>query len=154
MKEGENFPEFELVQQDEKKVSLEDLKGSPFVVFAYPRADTPGCTKEACSVRDNFSVIKDRGVKIYGISTDKPAKNKKFAEKYNLQYDLLCDPDAKLLTKLGAYGEKNLYGKKSMGTFRYTFISDKEGKIRKVFKKVDTSVHGEEILSALDNLGL
>lgn len=148
------FNEFELQNQDAKMIKSSDLKGTPFILFAYPRALTPGCTKEVCSMRDHYQEILDKGFKVFGISNDKPEKNKKFADKYNLQYDLLCDIDSSFLESIGSYGEKNIYGKTSMGTFRYTFIVDKEYVIRKIFKKVKTDIHAEEILSAIDDLGL
>lgn len=154
MEVGETFNEFELQNQDGNIIKSSDIKGTPFVLFAYPRASTPGCTKEVCSLRDHFQELKDKGFRIFGISNDKPAKNKKFADKYNLQYDLLCDVDSTLLSSIGSYGEKNIYGKTSMGTFRYTFIVDTDFKVRKIFKKVKTDIHGEEILTAIEELGL
>jgi peroxiredoxin Q/BCP len=149
---GSKFPDFELMNHNGKKVVLSDLKGNKFVVFSYPRAMTPGCTKEVCSLRDYFTELKERGVIPLGLSNDKVEKNKRFADKHNLQYDLLCDVDNELLTALGAYGEKKIYGKTSMGTFRYTWIVDEDLTIRKIFKKVKTAEHGEEILAALDEL--
>ncbi|OLS19484.1 MAG: putative peroxiredoxin bcp [Candidatus Heimdallarchaeota archaeon LC_2] len=154
MQVNDTFKEFELLNQDEKIIKSSELKGTPFILFAYPRASTPGCTKEVCSVRDHYQEILDKGFKAFGISNDKPAKNKKFAEKYNLQYDLLCDIDSSFLESIGSYGEKKIYGKTSMGTFRYTFIVDKDYKVRKIFKKVKTDIHAEEILSAIEDLGL
>ncbi|MCY3410269.1 MAG: thioredoxin-dependent thiol peroxidase [Candidatus Heimdallarchaeota archaeon] len=154
MNVGDTFPDFSLLDQDEKQISLKDLKGKKFVLFSYPRALTPGCTNEVCSVRDHFSLLKDRGVIPFGISNDPVSKNKKFALKHDLQYSLLCDEENALLEKLGAYGEKKMYGKTSMGTFRYTWIVDENQKIRKIFKKVQTKIHGEEIIEALDELGL
>lgn len=151
---GDNFPEFELEDQHGKIIKSADLKGKPFVVFAYPRASTPGCTNEVCSVRDHYQEIKERGVLPLGISNDKVAKNKKFSDKHNLQYSLLCDPENKLLTALKAYGEKKLYGKISLGTHRHTWIVGQDYKIKKIFKKVQTKLHGEEILDALNELGM
>ncbi len=149
---GSKFPEFELMNHNGKKVSLTDLKGKKFVVFSYPRAMTPGCTKEVCSLRDYFTELKDRGVIPLGLSNDAVEKNKRFADKHNVQYDLLCDVDNELLSALGAYGEKKNYGKTYMGTFRYTWIVDEDLTIKKIFKKVKTAEHGEEILAALDKL--
>ncbi|MHA1910868.1 MAG: peroxiredoxin [Candidatus Kariarchaeaceae archaeon] len=151
---GDNFPAFKLTDQNGKIITSEELKGGIFVLFSYPRALTPGCTNEVCSIRDAFTVLQERGVTPLGISNDSITKNKKFSDKYELQYSLLSDEDNVLLTKLGAYGEKILYGKKSWGTFRFTWIVDKEFKIVKIFKTVKTKVHGEEILTALDNLNL
>lgn len=154
MEVGDTFPDFKLPNQDDTIVDSENLKGQKFVVFAYPRADTPGCTKESCSVRDHYGEMKERGVIPYGISNDPPKKNKKFAEKFGFQYDLLCDVDATLLTEVGAYGEKKNYGRTYMGTFRYTYIVDETYKVRKIFKKVNTAEHAQEILDALDELGM
>ncbi len=149
---GNKFPDFELMNHKGEKVSLKDMKGKKFVVFSYPRAMTPGCTKEVCSLRDHFTELRERGVIPLGLSNDSVEKNKKFAVKHNVQYDLLCDVDSKLLAALGAYGEKKIYGKTSMGTFRYTWIVDEDLTIKKIFKKVKTAEHGEEILTALDKL--
>ncbi|MHA2100411.1 MAG: peroxiredoxin [Candidatus Kariarchaeaceae archaeon] len=154
MQEGDTFKEFELPNQDDIIVKSSDLSGVPFVLFAYPRALTSGCTKEVCSLRDFHSELTDKGFRIFGISNDKPAKNKKFAEKHNLQYDLLCDVDSSFLGSIGMYGEKKIYGKASMGTFRYTYIVDRDFVVQKIFKKVKTDIHGEEILAAIDELGL
>lgn len=154
MQVDDTFKDFKLLNQNNKIITSLELKGTPFILFAYPRASTPGCTKEVCSMRDHYQEILDMGFKVFGISNDKPEKNKKFAEKYKLQYDLLCDIDSKFLESIGSYGEKNIYGKKSMGTFRYTFIVDKEYKIRKIFKKVKTDIHAEEIIKAIEDLGI
>ncbi|MCH8906179.1 MAG: thioredoxin-dependent thiol peroxidase [Candidatus Heimdallarchaeota archaeon] len=154
MNVGDKFPDFSLPNQDNEIIYSKDLKGTKFVIFAYPRALTSGCTKESCSVRDHYQEMKDRGVTPFGISNDSPAKNKKFAEKHGFQYDLLCDESSELLTKIGAYGKKKIYGKTYTGTFRYTYIVDEEYKLRKIFKKVNTAEHAQEILIALDDLGL
>jgi len=151
---GDTFPQFELENHLGKLVNSKELKGNTFVLFAYPRASTPGCTKEVCSVRDHFEELKSRNVRPFGISNDKPEKNRKFAEKHNLQYELLSDVDSKLLESIGAYGEKKIYGRVSKGTFRYTFIVDGNSIVRKIFKKVKTDVHGQEILDAIDELNL
>ncbi len=151
---GDNFPQFKLSDQNGQVISSKELKGKIFVLFSYPRALTPGCTNEVCSIRDTFTILKKRGVTPLGISNDNIAKNKKFSDKYELQYSLLSDEENTLLTELGAYGVKILYGKKSMGTFRFTWIVDKDFKIVKIFKKVKTKVHGEEILAVLDALNL
>lgn len=154
MEVGDAFPKFELKTQDDETISSDDLKGQAFVLFAYPKALTPGCTKEACSVRDHYKELTDRNVRPLGISNDPPSKNKKFAEKHDLQYTLLSDEDNELLTALDTYGMKKMYGKEYMGTLRKTFIVDTDGKVRKIFNKVKTATHGEEILEALDELGL
>lgn len=152
MEVGDKFPDFNLLTHNEEDISLSDLKGKRFVIFAYPRALTPGCTKEVYSVRDYYEELTNRGIVPLGISNDPPKKNKRFVEKHNLQYDLICDVDNELLTQIGAYGDKKIYGKISKGTFRYTFVIDELGIVRKIFKKVNTAIHGEEILQAFDAL--
>jgi peroxiredoxin Q/BCP len=154
MEEGDQFPDFELSTHNGDIIRYDDLNGKRFVLFAYPRAMTSGCTKEVCSVRDYFQELVDRNITPLGISNDPPSKNKKFAEKHDLQYDLLSDEANDLLTKLGAYGDKKIYGKTVKGTFRFTYIVDENGIIRKKIKKVNTATHGEEILNALDELDL
>ena len=151
---GDKFPEFEVITHKGEKLTRSNLEGKSFVLFSYPRAMTSGCTKEVCSIRDYFTEIKNRGVVPFGISNDSPDKNRKFAEKHNLQYDLISDEDSKLLRELGSYGEKKNYGRTYEGTFRHTFIVDETGIVRKIFKKVKTAEHGEEILTALDDLGM
>lgn len=151
---GNQFPEFALPSHKGKTVTSKDLKGKVFVLFAYPRAMTPGCTKEVCSIRDHFAELKERGVIPLGISNDSVEKNRKFAEKHNIQYELLSDVDNTLLTALDAYGEKKLYGKISTGVKRYTWLVDAEYKLVKLFKKVKTAEHGDEVLAAVDKLGL
>lgn len=152
MEEGDLFPEFELLTHKEEVIKSSELKGTPFVVFAYPRADTPGCIKEACSIRDHYQELKDKGYRIFGISNDPPKKNAKFVEKYSLNYDLLCDTETKLLKELGAFGEKKYAGKSYTGTLRYTYIVDEKFIIRKLFKKVKVAIHGEELLSAISEI--
>ena len=152
--QGETFPEFELLDYNGKTISSKNLRGKKFVLFSYPRALTPGCTNEVCSFRDQFQILKERGIIPFGISNDSISKNKKFADKYNLQYSLLSDEENTLLTKLGAYGEKMMYGKTRMGTFRYTWIVDETFVVRKIFKKVKTKIHAEEIIKELDKLGM
>ncbi|MDH5403107.1 MAG: peroxiredoxin [Candidatus Heimdallarchaeota archaeon] len=151
---GDKFPDFKLKNHKNEEISSSELKGKKYLIFAYPRALTPGCTKEACSVRDYYQELTKRGFIPFGISNDTPDKNMKFVEKHNLQYDLLCDEDSILLSKIGAFGEKNIYGKKTTGTFRYTYIIDNEGVLRKIFKKVNTDMHGEELIKAIDELGI
>ncbi len=154
MNVGDTFPDFELFAHNGEIIKSNDLKGTPIVIFTYPRAMTSGCTKEVCSVRDYFSEIKQKGVIPFGLSNDPIDKNKKFAEKHNIQYLLLSDPESKLLREIGAFGIKKMYGKEYEGTKRQTFIIDKNFKVIKIFKKVKTAIHGEEILNALNELGI
>ncbi len=153
-KEGDDFPEFSLKNQKDEKISKSDLDGQKFILFSYPRALTPGCTKEVCSIRDNFTLLENKGFKIFGISNDPHDKNKKFADKYELQYDLLSDVKAELLEKIGAYGEKQMYGNTYMGTIRKSYIVDEKHKVRKIFNKVKTATHGDELLNEIDQLDL
>jgi thioredoxin-dependent peroxiredoxin len=151
--EGAQFPDFNIKDHDGNEYSYNKLKGKKFVIFAYPKADTPGCTKEACSVRDYFKDIQKKGVEVFGLSIDPPEKNAKFASKYDLSYPLLSDPDKNLIEKLGIWGEKKFRGKTYMGVNRMSFIVDENGKVVKVFEKVKTDTHGQELLDEINNLG-
>jgi peroxiredoxin Q/BCP len=126
---GEKAPEFGLPDADGNTVSLSDYSGRKLIVYFYPAASTPGCTKEACDFRDNLSDLNDAGMEIVGISPDKPAKLAKFRDAEGLTFPLLSDPDREVLTRWGAYGEKTMYGKTVQGVIRSTFVVDEEGKI-------------------------
>ena len=152
--EGDDFPEFRLKNQNDELISKSDLDGQKFILFSYPRALTPGCTKEVCSIKDNYSLLKKKGFKVFGISNDPHGKNKKFADKYELQYDLLSDVEGELLEKIGAYGEKQMYGKTYMGTIRKSYIVDENHKVIKIFNKVKTATHGDELLNEINQLDL
>ena len=149
LKEGDQAPGFEARDQSGTIITLDGMKGKKVILYFYPKDDTPGCTKEACNFRDNYSTLKEKGFEIIGVSPDNDASHQKFTEKYNLPFRLIPDPDKQILNAYGAFGEKNMYGKKSMGVLRSTFVIDEEGKIEKIFKKVDTSSHTEQILTAL-----
>ena len=146
---GSPAPEFSAKNQKGRPVSLSDLRGKKVVLYFYPMDDTPGCTKEACSLRDNFTEIQKRGAVILGVSMDSETSHQQFIDKFSLPFDLLVDSDRKIINAYGAYGEKNFYGKKSEGILRYTFIIAEEGTIQKVFKKVNSAVHGEEVLQCI-----
>jgi thioredoxin-dependent peroxiredoxin len=154
LKEGQKAPELDLPSSEGGRVRLADLKGKTAVVYFYPKDSTPGCTREACSFRDARGLLKKRGVAVLGVSPDSLAAHEKFKEKYALDFPLLSDPDKAVAKKYGAFGEKVLYGKKSMGIIRSTFVIDGAGIVRKVFPKVRVDGHVEEILAALDALGL
>ena len=124
---GQPMPDFSLVNQDGKSVTLRDLRGKKVVLFAFPRADTPGCTTQACGFRDNFANILTRNATVLGISADSPEELKKWQQKEGLQYDLLSDPDHALLESLGAWGEKSMYGKTYMGIIRSHWVFDENG---------------------------
>ena len=151
LKEGEAAPEFNVKDQNGNDVKLSDLRGQRVVLYFYPKDDTPGCTKEACSLRDSFDVFKEKNIKILGVSNDDETSHKKFISKFDLPFDLLADTDKKLVTDYGVYGEKNMYGKKYMGTNRTTFLIDEDGKIAKIMKKVKVAEHADEVLGAFNS---
>ena len=133
---GDNAPAFSLSSQDGKMVSLSDFKGKKVLLYFYPKADTPGCTKQACSVRDAFKELKKLGASAIGISPDKPSKQKKFDDKYDLGFLLLSDSDNKVAKAYGAWGEKSMYGKTYEGIIRSSFVIDGQGKIAQATYKV------------------
>jgi peroxiredoxin Q/BCP len=147
---GDKAPDFELQDDQINTVKLSDYRGKIVVLYFYPRADTPGCTKEACAFRDDYSAYEERGVVILGASPDTVTKQAKFKEKYNLPFPLLADPDHKLAEKYGVWGLKKFMGRESMGVLRTTFLIDEQGKVIEVFEKVRPAEHSAEILSALD----
>src|SRR5690606_39951825 len=132
LKEGDKAPEFSAKNQDGETVKLKDLKGSRVVLYFYPKDDTPGCTKEACSFRDADDVYEKKGIKVLGVSVDDEASHRKFIDKYKLPFDLVADTDKKIVEKYGVWGEKSMYGRKYMGTHRNTFLIDEKGKIVKI----------------------
>jgi len=145
----DKVPDISLEDQDGEEVSLKDFKGKTVVLYFYPRADTPGCTKESCSFRDTYKLIQKTGAVILGASPDTPAAQKKFQEKYHLPFPLLADADKKLCNAFGVIQEKNMYGKKVLGVVRTTFIIGPDGKIVHVFEKVKPEGHSEEVLEYL-----
>jgi peroxiredoxin Q/BCP len=148
LKEGDKAPDFTANDQDGKTVKLSDYKGKRTVLYFYPKDDTPGCTKEACSFRDADDVFNAKGIKVFGVSTDDEKSHQKFISKYQLPFDLLADTDKKIVNDYGVWGEKSMYGKKYMGTNRKTFLIDENGKIAKVFDKVNVAEHADEVLQA------
>jgi peroxiredoxin Q/BCP len=150
--EGDAAPDFTLPDQDGNKIKLTDLKGETVVVYFYPRAETPGCTTQACGIRDRGAEYRELGARVLGISPDEPAALRKFAVNQKLDFTLLSDPDHKVADKYGAWGEKSMYGKKYMGMLRSTFIVDPKGKIARVFPKVQPKKHDGLILKALGEL--
>jgi len=141
--------DIQLHDQNGEEVSLKDLSGSKAVVYFYPKANTPGCTKEACSLRDGYDQLRDLGYKIVGISPDKPKSLTNFIEKQNLNFDLWSDPEHELIKAFGAWGEKKMYRKTYEGLLRTTFLLDEEGKVTHVIPKVKTKEHAEQILELL-----
>jgi peroxiredoxin Q/BCP len=145
----DKVPTFSLEDENGQEVSLKDFKGKTVVLYFYPRADTPGCTKEACSFRDAWKIIQKMGIVVLGVSPDTPKAQKKFQEKYHLPFTLLADADKKLCEAFGVIQEKNMYGKKVMGVVRTTFIIGPDGKITHVFEKVKPEGHAEQVLEYL-----
>lgn len=146
---GKKAPDFSLLNQDEKKISLKDYLGKKVVLYFYPKDDTSGCTKEACNFRDEFPKFTKTNAVILGVSPDSVKSHKKFAEKYNLNFDLLADEEKKVVEKYGVWKEKSMYGRKYMGVERTTFIIDEKGKIKTIFNKVKVDGHNLEVLEAL-----
>jgi peroxiredoxin Q/BCP len=149
MTPGELVEDFTLPDQDGNPITLSQFKGSPVVLFFYPKADTPGCTIEACGFRDHFAKLKKAGVVVLGISRDTVKAQKKFAEKYDLQYPLLADADQTICNRFGVIKEKNMYGKKVTGIERTTYVIGPDGKLIHEFNKVKPEGHAEEVLALL-----
>ena len=150
-KEGSVAPDFKANDGNGQTVRLKDLRGEKVVLYFYPKDDTPGCTKEACSFRDAFGDFKKRGIKVLGVSTDSEASHKKFATKYKLPFTLLADPGHAIADAYGVYGEKKFMGRTYMGVKRITFLIDEKGKIKKVFEKVKPEEHAREVLEAFES---
>ena len=149
---GMPAPHFEGTDQNGKTVRLSSFLGKKVVLYFYPKDDTPGCTAEACSLRDNYDELLKKGFIVLGVSPDSEKSHLKFSGKYNLPFPLIADPEKKILSAYGAYGEKLMYGKKVTGVIRTTFIIDEKGIIEKVIKKVDTKEHATQIFKMYDNV--
>jgi peroxiredoxin Q/BCP len=150
IEEGKAAPAFTLTDAKGKKRSLKDFRGKDLILYFYPKDDTPGCTKESCGFRDLWGEIRKSGAEVVGVSPDGADSHTKFADKYKLPFTLLSDPDRKMMEKYGAYGEKVLYGKKSMGVIRSTVWIDANGKVKRHWKKVSNAeTHPEKVLDAL-----
>jgi thioredoxin-dependent peroxiredoxin len=149
---GQPAPDFTLPADDGRKVRLTEQRGSPVALYFYPRDDTPGCTKEACAFRDRQPELQRLGARVFGVSTDDVASHVKFREKYQLNFPLLADHDHQVAERYGAWREKNLYGKKSWGVARSTFLIDAEGVVNQVWKRVSVDGHDEQVLAALTAL--
>jgi peroxiredoxin Q/BCP len=152
LKEGMKAPEFKASATDGKTYSLADFKGKVVVLYFYPKDDTPGCTKEACSFRDSEAELKRLGVVVLGLSKDSVESHKKFTEKYNLNFPLLSDPDGKIIEAYGCFKEKSMFGKTALGIERSTFVIDKGGVVRKIWRGVKVDGHSEEVLAAVKAL--
>jgi peroxiredoxin Q/BCP len=149
LKQNDKAPAITIPNEEGQPVSLKDFAGKNLVLFFYPKADTPGCTIEACGFRDTFKKIQKAGAIVLGISADTPAKQKKFKEKFDLPYSLLADVDKKMCEAFGVMKEKSMYGKKFLGIARTTFVIGPDGKIVRVFENVKPEGHAEEVLASL-----
>jgi len=152
IEEGKKAPDFKLPSSDGGEVSLKDLRGKTVVLYFYPKDDTPGCTREACAFRDGQAALKRKGVVVLGVSGDSVDSHQKFRDKYSLNFPLLSDPDKTVAKKYGAWGEKVMYGKKTVGMIRSTFVIDAEGVVRKVFPRVKVDGHADLVLEAVKAL--
>ncbi len=148
---GQPAPAFSLQDANARQVDLASLKGKPVILYFYPKDDTPGCTKEACSFRDYYSEIQAAGAEVYGASPDSPESHRAFAEKYNLNFPLLSDEDKSAAQSYGVWVERERNGEKSMGIARTTFAIDEEGKIARVWENVSPDTHGSEIVDWLQS---
>ena len=153
LKVGDKAPSFSLKNTDGKVVKMSDYKGKKLVLYFYPKDMTPGCTKEACGFRDDHTELKRRGVEVVGVSADNQALHQKFTETYSLPFTLLSDPNHETMEKYGAWGEKNMYGKKVTGVLRSTVLIDEVGRIAHVFRKVKTDTHSRDVIAVLDKMG-
>jgi peroxiredoxin Q/BCP len=150
MEIGDKAAEFRSVDQNGAKIALKDFKGKWVVLYFYPRADTPGCTVEACGFRDSFKKIEKRHAVVLGVSPDGPKAQKKFEQKYDLPFRLVADENKAICNAYGVFQEKNMYGKKVMGVVRTTFVIGPDGRIKHIFSKVKPEGHAEEVLAHLE----
>jgi thioredoxin-dependent peroxiredoxin len=152
IEEGETAPDFTLPADDGSTVRLSQFRGRPVVLYFYPQDDTPGCTKEACAFRDRSAELKAKGAVVLGVSPDDAASHGRFRDKYGLNFPLLADAGHRVAERYGAWREKNLYGRVSMGIQRSTFLIDRDGTVRKVWKRVAVDGHDQAVLAALETL--
>ena len=150
LKEGSTAPAFDTRDSEGRAVRLKDFRGKKVVLYFYPKDDTPGCTKEACSFRDAFADFEKRGIKVLGISTDNETTHKKFIQKYELPFTLLTDTDHSISERYGTYGQKKFMGRTYLGVYRTTFLIDEKGKIKRIFAKVKPDEHAREVLEAFN----
>jgi len=144
---GAEAPDFTALDQEGKSVRLSDFRGQKVVLYFYPKDDTPGCTKEACNLRDHHAELQGAGYVVLGVSADDVASHRRFAEKYGLPFRLLADPEKKIIQAYGAWGKKRMYGKEYEGTQRITYVIDENGRIERVITQVKTEAHAQQILN-------
>ncbi|MFW5766991.1 MAG: thioredoxin-dependent thiol peroxidase [Bacteroidota bacterium] len=147
---GDKAPDFTGIDQNNNKISLSDYRGKKLILYFYPKDNTPGCTSEACDMRDNYNMWLNKGYAVVGVSKDSLASHEKFADKYNLPFPLIADEDKNIIKDYGVWGEKNMFGKKTEGTKRTTFVIDENGIIQEVFTKVKSKDHTNQILEKLN----
>ncbi|MBA2498226.1 MAG: thioredoxin-dependent thiol peroxidase [Chitinophagaceae bacterium] len=150
LQEGQKAPMFTGIDQDGNNIFLKDFKGKKVVIFFYPKDDTPGCTAQACNLRDNYGLLKRKGFEIIGISPDDASSHKKFETKFDLPFTLIADPKHLILNKYGVWKQKKMFNNVYMGVQRTTFVLDEKGKIEKIFYKPKTAAHAEEIIAAIN----
>ena len=151
LSEGSKVPDFNLIDQNGENITLNSLSGKPAVLYFYPKDETPGCTVEACEFRDIYAEFNKLDCNIYGISPDDENSHQKFIDNHSLPFTLLCDSDKKMIQDYGTWGEKNMYGKKSMGIIRSTFLIDKDGILLKQWRNVKAKGHAEKVKEVLLN---
>lgn len=147
LEKNQQAPEFSGIDQHGKPISLNDFLGRKVILYFYPKDDTPGCTAQACDLRDNYQLLLEKGYQVIGVSSDSAASHQKFITKYGLPFPLIADEDKSIHEKYGVWVEKSMYGRKYMGTARTTFIIDEEGKIEDIIEKVKTSAHTNQIIN-------
>jgi peroxiredoxin Q/BCP len=152
LKIGDKAPDFQGLNQDGKEIKLADFAGKNLILYFYPKDSTPGCTAEACDLRDNHDMWLSKGYAVVGVRPDSQKSHQKFIEKYSLPFDLISDTETKILQDFQAWGEKSMYGKKYMGVLRKTYVINGEGIIENIFEKVDTKAHTQQILSETNKI--
>jgi peroxiredoxin Q/BCP len=153
LKEGDKSPDFSGVDQNGNTIQLSDFAGKNLILYFYPKDNTPGCTKEACNLRDNYEMWLEKGYSVLGVSPDSEASHQKFISKFDLPFPLLADTEKTVMQAFGTFGEKNMYGKKVMGVLRTTFVIDANGVIVQVFKRPKNAEHTEQIVQSLEKAG-
>ncbi len=149
LKEGDKAPDFKGINQDEQEIALSDFKGKKLILYFYPKDNTPGCTAESCNLSENYDELTQKGFEVIGVSPDDATKHQKFIANHNLKFNLIADTEKQILEAYGAWGEKKLYGRVYMGVIRTTFVIDENGTIEKIFKKVKTKDHTNQILTEM-----